>query len=150
MSQLTADAVFSYTSSAKRLMQHHSHLAAAGCTCHGYTPLARLTHPGAFAGHPIHTMPMPKPVCITFVDNNWVQYEVYITFLGRGMGMNVTAHIRRSRGSRIRARLRAVPGPGPLPPPGPRPRAARAAMYMYLRKERRDEGRQDPRSVRQH
>ena len=36
-------------------------------------------------------MPMPKPVCRTFLNNKWVQCEVCITFLGRGMGMNITA-----------------------------------------------------------
>ena len=36
--------------------------------------------------------PMPKPVCRKSLNNRWVQYEVCITFLGRGMGMNITAH----------------------------------------------------------
>ena len=36
-------------------------------------------------------MPMPKSVCRTSLDNKWVQYEVCKTFLGRGMGMNITA-----------------------------------------------------------
>ena len=37
-------------------------------------------------------MPMPKPVCRTSLNNEWVQYEVCRTSLGRGMGMNITAH----------------------------------------------------------
>ena len=42
---------------------------------------------------PFIPMPMPKPVCRTNLYNNIVQLEVCITFSGRGMGMNITAHI---------------------------------------------------------
>ena len=38
-------------------------------------------------------MPMPKPVCITKLYNKIVQLQVCITFSGRGMGINGTAHI---------------------------------------------------------
>ena len=38
-------------------------------------------------------MSMPNPVCRTSLNNKWLQYEVCRTFLGRGMGMNITAHI---------------------------------------------------------
>ena len=41
---------------------------------------------------PFIPMPMPKPVCITCLNNTWVQDGVCRTFLGRGMGMNTTAH----------------------------------------------------------
>ena len=44
-------------------------------------------------------MPMPMPVCRTCLNYKWEQYEVCITFLGRGMGMNITAQRRRSKDS---------------------------------------------------
>ena len=37
-------------------------------------------------------MPTPKTVRMTIVYNKIVKLEVCITFLGRGMGMNITAH----------------------------------------------------------
>ena len=49
---------------------------------------------------PVIPMPMPKPVSRTSLDNKWVQYEVCGTFLGRGMGMNITA---QSTGREARA-----------------------------------------------
>ena len=38
-------------------------------------------------------MPMPKTVCGTHVYNKLMQLEVCRTFLGRGMGMNITAQL---------------------------------------------------------
>ena len=38
-------------------------------------------------------MPMPKPVCRTNLYNKILQLEICRTFSGRGMGMNITAHI---------------------------------------------------------
>ena len=38
-------------------------------------------------------MPMPKPVCRASLNHKWVQLEVCRTFLGGGMGMNITAHV---------------------------------------------------------
>ena len=43
-------------------------------------------------------MPMPKPVCRTSLNSKRVQYEVRRTFLGRGIGMHVSA---RSKGSAL-------------------------------------------------
>ena len=37
-------------------------------------------------------MPMPKAVCRAPLNNKWVQYEVRIILLGRGMATNITAH----------------------------------------------------------
>ena len=36
-------------------------------------------------------VPMPKTVCRTIVCNKIVQLEVFRTFSGRGMGMNITS-----------------------------------------------------------
>ena len=48
-----------------------------------------------FIPMPMH---MPKPVCITCSNNQWVQYEICITFLSRGMSMNITAQGRLGSG----------------------------------------------------
>ena len=52
---------------------------------------------------PFIPMPMPKPVCKTPLNSMWVQYEVRITFLGRGMGMNITAQVKAARNAATRA-----------------------------------------------
>ena len=41
-------------------------------------------------------MPMPKIVCRTILYNKIVQKDVCIAFSGRGMGMDITAHSRRT------------------------------------------------------
>ena len=48
---------------------------------------------GSACAVPFIPMPVPKPVCRTCLNNKRVrgQYEVCTTFLGRGMGMNITA-----------------------------------------------------------
>ena len=42
---------------------------------------------------PFVPIPTPKTVCRTYLHYKWVQYEVCRTCLGRGMGINITAHI---------------------------------------------------------
>ena len=42
---------------------------------------------------PFKQVPMPRPARRTLLNKIWVQYEACMIFLGRGMGMNITAHI---------------------------------------------------------
>ena len=42
-----------------------------------------------------HPCPLPKPVCRTSSNNKWAPHQVCITFQGRGMGMNITAHAKK-------------------------------------------------------
>ena len=44
-------------------------------------------------------MPMPEPVRRTYLTNKWVQHEVCIVLLRRGMGMHITAQVIPLRGA---------------------------------------------------
>ena len=69
---------------------------------------------------PFIPVPMPKPVCRTCLNKKWVQFEVCITFLGRGRGTNITARSqlaarldRGLNGKRLRGLGRAGPSDRP-------------------------------------
>ena len=74
--------------------------ARAGESCLRSVRLVRVLPPASACwAVTFIPMPMPKRVCRTYYETKWVQYEVCRTLFGRGVGMNITAHLPTNKQS---------------------------------------------------